>query len=299
MHSGFSWMGTGSYIPREKAQRLLEQGGNSNLAKDRLRVIDMYFSIWTNQYPYQLVNSLTPLDQSNGWSTEGVSDHWAIVFRNMLDAASRLQSALTANPEVSEKDYFLREEELPLIQDRHARSPCYNDACLFKTSMDPFPEPSEVVYDTDIETIDEQNQKFFALEYPTNEFFDKYAYVHAVDNDPLTCWNSFKVPQVGDSFGLQFVTATPVRKVTVVSSKSLNHLDGKFTVLVSDYTGEEWTPCIHTARFPSGRSMALDISCPSAPNLPRGLAHNLRIQFVQPLEKAIEVCSMEVGGMTL
>jgi len=84
LHSGFSWLGTGSYVPREKAQRLMEQGGNSNLAKDRLRVIDMYFSIWTNQYPYQLVNYLTPLDRKNGWSTDGVSDHWAIVFRNMV-----------------------------------------------------------------------------------------------------------------------------------------------------------------------------------------------------------------------
>ncbi|KAF9405806.1 hypothetical protein BGZ76_006477 [Entomortierella beljakovae] len=84
MHTGFAWMGCGSFIPREKAQRLLEQGGNSNLAKDRLRVIDMYFSIWTNQYPYQLSNYLTPLDQKNGWSTDGVNDHWAIVFRNMV-----------------------------------------------------------------------------------------------------------------------------------------------------------------------------------------------------------------------
>ena len=77
-------MGTGSYLPREKAQRLLEQRGNTTLAKDRFKVIDMYFSLWTNQYPYQLVNYLTPLDQKNGWSTEGVNDHWSIVFRNMV-----------------------------------------------------------------------------------------------------------------------------------------------------------------------------------------------------------------------
>ncbi|KAF8932492.1 hypothetical protein BGZ52_010055 [Haplosporangium bisporale] len=84
MHAGFAWMGTGSFLPRNKAQRLLEQAASGNLAKDRTRVVDMYFSIWTNQYPYQLINGLTPLDQKNGWSTEGVSDHWAIVFRNMI-----------------------------------------------------------------------------------------------------------------------------------------------------------------------------------------------------------------------
>ncbi|KAG0362441.1 hypothetical protein BC939DRAFT_497942 [Gamsiella multidivaricata] len=299
MHAGFSWMGTGSYLPREKAQRLLEQGGNSNLAKDRLRVIDMYFSIWTNQYPYQLVNYLTPLDQKNGWSTDGVSDHWAIVFRNMLDAADRLYSALVANPEVSEKDYFPREEELPYIKDRHARSPCYNDKCLFMTSMDPFPNPKDVVFSGDLQTIDEQNQKFFALEYPSNEFISKFAYIHAVDNDPLTCWNSFKLPQTGESFGLQFVKATPLRKFTVTSSKSLAHLDGKFTVMVSDQAGTEWTTCRHSTRFPFAHTMTLDISCPSAPNLPRGLVHNVRIQFDQPLEKSLEVCGMDVGGMAV
>jgi len=77
-------MGTGSYLPREKARRLLEQRGNTTLAKDRFKVIDMYFSIWTNQYPYQLVNYLTPLDQKNDWGTERVSDHWGVVFRNMV-----------------------------------------------------------------------------------------------------------------------------------------------------------------------------------------------------------------------
>ncbi|KAG0304610.1 hypothetical protein BGZ98_005284 [Dissophora globulifera] len=292
MHSGFSWMGTGSYLPREKAQRLLEQGGNSNLAKDRLRVIDMYFSIWTNQYPYQLVNYLTPLDQANGWSTDGVSDHWTIVFRNMLDAADRLYSALVANPEVSEKDYFPREEEQPYVKERHAR-------CLFRTSMDPFPDPKEVVFSGDLQTIDEQNTKFFALEYPTNEFISKFAYIHAVDNDPLTCWNSFKIPQIGDSFGLQFVKLTPLRKVTVTSSKSLQHLDGKFTVLVSDQAGLEWTTCHHSVRFPFAHTMALDISCPSAPNLPRGMAHNIKIQFDQNLDKSLEVCGMDIGGMVL
>jgi hypothetical protein len=30
------------------------------------------------------------------------------------------------------------------------------------------------------------------LGYPTNEFFATYSYIHAVDNDPHTCWNSFK-----------------------------------------------------------------------------------------------------------
>ncbi|KAG9066880.1 hypothetical protein KI688_012792 [Linnemannia hyalina] len=300
LHTGFAWMGTGSYLPREKAQRLLEQGGNSNLAKDRLKVIDMYFSLWTNQYPYQLVNYLMPLDQKNGWSTDGAVDHWTVVYRNMMDAATRLYSALVANPEVSEKDYFPREEELPLMADRHARSPCFNDKCLFKTSLDPFPLPQDVVFNNDLESIEDQNAKFRALEYPSNEFFASYSYIHAVDNDPQTCWNSFKVPQVGDSFGLQFIAARQVKKMSVTSSKSLASLEGKFSVMASDIKGEEWIKCRHTARFPHAYTMTLDISCPTSGTIiPGGVVSNVKIVFEQALDKALEVCGMEVGGMVL
>ncbi|KAK5814577.1 hypothetical protein F5H01DRAFT_26501 [Linnemannia elongata] len=299
MHTGFAWMGTGSYLPREKAQRLMEQGGNSNLAKDRLRVIDMYFSIWTNQYPYQLVNYLMPLDQKNGWSTDGAVDHWTVVYRNMMDAATRLYSALVANPEVSEKDYFPREEEEPLMADRHARSPCFNDKCLFKTSLDPFPLPQDVVFDDDLESIEDQNAKFRALEYPSNEFFASYSYIHAVDNDPQTCWNSFKVPQIGDSFGLQFVAPQQVKTMTVTSFKSLMGLEGKFSVMASDMKGEEWVKCRHTARSPHINTMTLDISCPSGTIIPGGVVSNIKIVFEQALEKPLEVCGMDVGGMVL
>lgn len=110
---------------------------------------------------------------------------------------------------------------------------------------------------------------------------------------------SIIVPQAGDSFGLQFVKATLVKKFTVVSSKPLTHLDGKISILASDHSGEEWTPCYHTARFPYAHTMVLEISCSPAPNLPKGLVHNIKIQFVQSLEKSVDVCGMDVGGMIL
>ncbi|KAF9922269.1 hypothetical protein FBU30_007629 [Linnemannia zychae] len=224
MHAGFSWMGTGSYLPREKARRLLEQRGNTTLAKDRFKVIDMYFSIWTNQYPYQLVNYLTAFDQKNDWGTERVSDHWSVVFRNM-----------TTN-----KDPFARQEEQPYVRDRHTRSPCWNDKCLFMTSLDPFPDPKEVVFKGDLRTIEEQDAKFLELDYPTAEFWKTFSYVHAVDNNPLTCWNSFKAPQAGDTFGLRFVRPTTLNRLTITSSKVLTGLEGQITVLASDHRGIHW-----------------------------------------------------------
>ncbi|KAK3841605.1 MAG: hypothetical protein J3R72DRAFT_445171 [Linnemannia gamsii] len=299
MHAGFSWMGTGSYLPREKARRLLEQRGNTTLAKDRFKVIDMYFSIWTNQYPYQLVNYLTPLDQQNDWGTERVSDHWGIVFRNMLDAADRLYSMLLTNFEVSNKDPFARQEEEPYIRDRHTRSPCFNDKCLFMTSLDPFPDPKEVIFKGDLRTIDEQDAKFLELDYPTAEFWRQMAYVHAVDNNPLTCWNSFKAPQAGDSFGLRFIKPTTLTRLTIMSSKALTGLDGQITVLASDHRGVHWSTCQHSTRFPFAHTMALDISCPSGSLLPEGALHQIKVQLDIDLEKSLEICSMDAGGMVL
>lgn len=117
--------------------------------------------------------------------------------------------------------------------------------------------------------------------------------------------NDSSVPQIGDSFGLQFVKATALKKFTITSSKSLAHLENKFTVLVSDATGTEWTACRHSTRFPFIHTMVLDITCPSSlsqsssRSLQQGLIENVRIQFDQNLEKSLEVCGMEVGGMVL
>ncbi|KAG0326671.1 hypothetical protein BG004_002922 [Podila humilis] len=278
---------TGSYIPQEKAQRLLTQRGNSTLPMERSKVIDMYFSIWTNQYPYQLVNYLTELDQKKEWSSEEVDNHWSTVFINMLDAADRLYSALVGHFEVTDKDYFARTQELPAVEDRQA-------------SIDPFPHPKEVIFKGDIKTIDEQNSRFLELDYPTNQFWATFSYVHAVDNDPLTCWNSFKIPQEGDSFGLRFVQPTLVRHLTVTSSKSLTSLEGQISVLVSDRRGEHWTICTQTTKFPFVHTMTLEITCPPVgPNIPANVVDMIKIQFDNNLEKSLEICGMDAGGMVL
>lgn len=82
MHSAFTWLGCGAFAPRWKVQNFLAQLGSAGLGKDRLRLADMYFSIWTNQYPWQLSNPLNPLDQKEGWSD--AVDQWAIVYQNVV-----------------------------------------------------------------------------------------------------------------------------------------------------------------------------------------------------------------------
>jgi len=45
--------------------------------------------------------------------------------------------------------------------------------------------------------------------------------------------------------------------------------------------------------------MVLDINCPAAPKLAKGLVNNVKIEFDQSVEKSLEVCGMDVGGMVL
>lgn len=85
-----------------------------------------------------------------------------------------------------------------------------------------------------------------------------------------------------------------------VSSSFADVLEGKFSVMVSDMKAEEWIKCRHTARFPSTRTMTIDISCPTSGTIiPGGVVANVKIVFDQALEKPLEVCGMDVGGMVL
>lgn len=56
--------------------------GRLDQSKERLLLADMFFSIWTNQYAYQLSNPLVPLNQQHGWSER--PDQWDIVYANMV-----------------------------------------------------------------------------------------------------------------------------------------------------------------------------------------------------------------------
>ncbi|CAG8553625.1 10453_t:CDS:2 [Diversispora eburnea] len=186
LHTGFTWLGCGSFIPRIKVQRFLGQIGSASLEKERLRLVDMYFSLWTNQYPYQLSNPLTTLDQSEDWSKS--ADQWT------LDAVQKLYTALAVN---TGSELFERQEENPHYLDRDV----------------------SICYANNITHIHEHEAEFNALDFPSNEFWIKHAYHKAVDFDLSTCWNSFKKPKVDDYFGLQFVEPQNSHKITIVSSK--------------------------------------------------------------------------------
>ena len=56
LHTGFTWLGTGSFAPRIFSIRFLNQQSAAPvlLRQEQTLVSDMFFSLWTNSYPEQV-----------------------------------------------------------------------------------------------------------------------------------------------------------------------------------------------------------------------------------------------------
>lgn len=61
MHTGFTWLGTGSFAPRHFSTRFLTQQSAAPvlLTQEQALVSDMFYSIWSNSYPEQVSNLVT------------------------------------------------------------------------------------------------------------------------------------------------------------------------------------------------------------------------------------------------
>ncbi|GAA5996752.1 uncharacterized protein JCM10292_003182 [Rhodotorula paludigena] len=142
LHTGFTWLGTGSFAPRHLSRRFMQQQAATPLAlsRDQSLVADMFFSLWTNAYPEQMPNDLVPIDVEGGevgWS-RGV-DQWAVVYGNIRSAVRTLYTILSLSSPSLVPTLF---STAPPPPESHTRAPCANDACLFVTSLTPFPPPS-------------------------------------------------------------------------------------------------------------------------------------------------------------
>ncbi|GAA5875947.1 hypothetical protein JCM8547_008355 [Rhodosporidiobolus lusitaniae] len=146
LHTGFTWLGTGSYAPRALSARFMQQQAASPipLDRDQALVADMFFSLWTNSYPEQMPNDLVPIDVEGGevgWSRGAGVDQWKVVYGNIRSAVQILHTVLSlASPALSPQPFPLT----PPPPESFTRAPCANDGCLFFTSLTAFPDPSSL-----------------------------------------------------------------------------------------------------------------------------------------------------------
>jgi len=177
LHTGFTWLGTGSFFPRRFSSNFLQQQSYLSqlslvhpsldliLHESETLVSDMFFSIWTNTYPEQWSVELVEIDVEGGevgWSKTEGRDQWKIVYENLVCLPLDLSSSPTDDRDQKQlKAYriltvaLLNSPDSPtspfpsisadtLFPESHSRAPCSNDHCLFITNLSPFPSPTEI-----------------------------------------------------------------------------------------------------------------------------------------------------------
>lgn len=191
LHTGYADLRYGAFIPQYKVQKFLSQLSAQGLDEWKLKFADIYFSIWLNQYPYMIFNSLLSSSREKFKHTDTVNNR-ALTQHVIFDALSMLETSLKNTSILIEDDHYFDQSDLaPTVADRDVRSTCANDKCLFITNMDEMPNILEFSTDQ-VANISE-----FEMRYD-NEFsylLDKSAYTHqsyhkAVDQDTETCWKS-------------------------------------------------------------------------------------------------------------
>ena len=181
LHTGFTWLGTGSFAPREFSIRFLNQQSAAPvlLRQEQTLVSDMFFSLWTNSYPEQVsrvpglirgadsalcrcrmiwcrsmwmerrLAGVVVRESINGRSCMEISSVLCSPFvlladtHKQLDALRKLHDILAISSPSLVPHPFPSRSPSP---ESHLRAPCHNDRCLFSTSLTPFPHPSTLVH---------------------------------------------------------------------------------------------------------------------------------------------------------
>lgn len=89
MHTGFTWLSTGSFAPRHLSRRFMQQQAAApvQLSREQSLVADTFFALWTNTFPEQMPSDLIQIDVEGGKvgsnPGEGV-DHTADIYANIV-----------------------------------------------------------------------------------------------------------------------------------------------------------------------------------------------------------------------
>ncbi|KAF9197958.1 hypothetical protein BGZ49_001371 [Haplosporangium sp. Z 27] len=316
LHTGFSWLGAGSFMPKKAVFKFMMQLGGSNLWKERVQLSDLFFSLWRNQYPIVLSHSLAPLDQSSSWS--GRIDQWSVVYDHMTDAVERMsvvlagQGMVHGSPHrIGAKADFVAEEETPLVKYRHTRSSCANDKCLFQTNVDMFPSPELIKwpmeqYNRDVHA---HETRIKALNYPSPEFVAMHTYHYAVDQDLSTCWRSFHSFASGDYFGLLFVLplldlGENAKNIEIWSTVASTLQALQYNMIIkASIDGSTWMTCTGETERTQGSVQFLNLSCTNTGNVgiqldTRGIKY-IRFEMTDKPASPIEICGIRIGDMLL
>jgi hypothetical protein len=105
LHTGFAWVGAGAMTSRDSVSKFLAQMDAEMLGDDERRLADVFFSLWRNELPVQMICQLNQsgLDTSHAHNCATCTDHRTANVVAMRSAILRLTSGLASG-----RSHFVR-----------------------------------------------------------------------------------------------------------------------------------------------------------------------------------------------
>ncbi|KAI7902724.1 uncharacterized protein BX663DRAFT_510260 [Cokeromyces recurvatus] len=303
LHTGYTNLRYGGFIPRHKVQRF-----SSHLLRNQKRFeslnadfVEIYFSIWLNQHPYLIFNPLLSSGRDSFKDIDTINNRASIEYF-MYDALSMLETFLK-----NDSLLFEKKELLPSVEERDVRSSCANDKCLFITNIDPMPPNrmnenylqfnSEFIKNlSQYETL---YQDQFNRSIPSKSSYLHSSYHKAVDQDTETCWSSVHYPKKGDYFGL-YMTGNIIAKRVMLYTNTFEEderLDELFKISVQFVPFGPWIDCDIklTPLTQLSYRIGFDFDCLSF----QEPFKSIRIYFKKDLNKAIDLCGIGLDNFVV
>ncbi|KAI8089816.1 uncharacterized protein BX664DRAFT_333980 [Halteromyces radiatus] len=278
LHTGYANLRHGAIIPRSKAQLFLNQFAVQKTILYQRRMADVFFSLWSNSYPYIVSNPLNLATEQNP------------PYHQMLNAVRRLEKAL------SDKLPYFDENDIGFpLKNRDVRTACENDKCLFVTNLDPFPLTTG--YDSNQNltnsSLGSSNAWQHELDIPGSEFWLHRGYHAAVDGDSSTCWNSYLVPKEGDYFGLDLVGNMRASRLLIQLRQPMQEQQ-QFKVRAEQQDG--WVDCAITldASQSLPRRPVYQMQCPDDKPF-----RAIRLFFLKQHDRSFDLCGLGLDNFIL
>ncbi|KAI8370481.1 uncharacterized protein BYT42DRAFT_502665 [Radiomyces spectabilis] len=287
MHAGYADLRYGAFVPRWKVQNFLTQLGKSGLSKERLRLADIYFTLWTNQYPWIVADPSMATETDKGAEIENF---------DRFDAMRRLQHVLEADTSDTPKDYIERLHESPALGNRDVKAACFNGQCLFTTNIDPFPVPHHVHFNaSDMPSLHALENAYNSLDEMDVGLWTQYSFEKAVDQNKDTCWNTYRNPKAGDYFGLIIVGSIQADQLSIFSRQPISNQHDTWQVYVMQ-DDNEWITCRTSILDQSSKShdATLQLDCGDTTRF-----RAIRVVFAKDQSEPFKLCGLRLDSLAV
>ncbi|CAF1310968.1 unnamed protein product [Rotaria sordida] len=203
LHTGFSWIGSGSIFLREHARRHLQLlTMNLKTNQELFAFSDLFFSIWLNDIPSQMLVNLRSLSMNvNKTDTPFSSTNEFYDFQKASSvlAIRKLEYSLRLNQSTMTVSFPRQQyRRFPYC----VKSPSLKDDFIFYSNVLPI-DIEHIPFDI---TRDAKRATYINVPSGPNYIhFINYNTLKAVDNDRTTCWRPKGLVKKGDFFAIDFL----------------------------------------------------------------------------------------------